>query len=265
MISPLRVGALVAGLLLCLPISTFAADPAPCPSAKLSPVSLPHVKRALRDNQELTIIALGSSSTAGFHASDVAHTYPAILQRELQQALPTSHVAVLNRGVGGQDATEMLARLERDVLAVSPTLVIWQVGANGAMRGMDPDVFKRLVGGGVKRLEAAGVVVVLMDNQRAPAILASAKHAKIDQALADIAVHHGAALFARGRLMDLWQQDGYPYADFISDDSLHHNDRGYACVAKALAATILDGLGPDRVIRTVQSASARIEPGPVSR
>jgi acyl-CoA thioesterase-1 len=256
MIALLRCGALVAGLLLCWPLFAFAAGPGPCPSAKLGPVSLPHVKQAISRNQEVTVVAFGSSSTAGFHASDIAHTYPAVLQAELQKALPSSHIAVLNRGIGGQDATEMLPRLERDTLALSPSLVIWQVGANGAMRGMDPHVFQRLVSSGVKRLEAAGVDVILMDNQRAPAILASAQHAKIDQAIADIAVHHHAGLFQRSRLMDLWQQDGYPYASFISDDGVHHNDRGYACVARALASVILDGLGQEPVTHMVQAAAS---------
>ncbi|MBV8914677.1 MAG: SGNH/GDSL hydrolase family protein [Acetobacteraceae bacterium] len=261
----LRKGAFVAGLLLSFVLPARAEEAQPCPAARLSAISLPHLKRALTANQDVTIVALGSSSTAGSHASDVAHTYPAILQRELERALPTSHIAVLNRGVGGQDATEMLARLEKDTLALSPTVVIWQVGANGAMRGMDPELFKRLVGSGVKRLEAAGVDVILMDNQRAPVILASAQHARIDQALADVAAHQGAGLFARGQLMDLWQQEGSPYSEFISDDGVHHNDHGYACVAKALAATILDGLRPQPAVRTAQSVRAtRAESGSIS-
>src|ERR1700709_81829 len=95
--------ALLAVLILCLPIGAIAAEGAPCPAAKLAPVSLPHVKQALSANKEVTIVALGSSSTAGFHASDAAHSYPAILQEQLQRALPTAHVVVLSRGVGGQD------------------------------------------------------------------------------------------------------------------------------------------------------------------
>ena len=53
------------------------------------------------------------------------------------------HIAVLNRGIGGQDAPEELARLQADVIAVRPQLVIWQVGANGAMRNADPAEFRR--------------------------------------------------------------------------------------------------------------------------
>ncbi len=151
-----------------------------------------------------------------------------------------------------------MPRIDRDALAVTPSLVVWQLGANGAKRQMDPDVFKTLVADGVRRLSAAGVDVVLMDNQRAPAILASPDHVRIDQALADIAAATGAGLFDRGRLMDQWQRDGFPYNEFVSDDGVHHNDRGYACIAKALAASILDGLGPNSsAVQMARSTTVR--------
>lgn len=213
-----------------------------CPNSVVPPLALPAFKAALAANAEILVVALGSSSTQGSKATDLAHSYPAVLQAELSAALPNTHVAVLNRGVGGQDVAEMLPRLERDALNAQPTLVIWQVGANGAIRRADPDVFRNLVESGVERLRKAGIDVVLMDNQRAPAIMASPDHVRIAQALSDIAAKTGAGLFGRGRLMDQWQQDGHPYGQFISSDGLHHNDTGYRCVAKALAGAILQGV-----------------------
>lgn len=214
-----------------------------CPNSEVPPLALPAVKAALAANTEVTVVALGSSSTQGAKATNIAHSYPAVLQAELAAALPQAHIAVLNRGVGGQDVAEMLPRLERDALNAQPTLVIWQVGANGAMRRADPEVFHSLVESGVERLRKAGIDVVLMDNQRAPAILASPDHMRIGQALASIAAKTGAGLFGRGRLMDQWQQHGRPYEQFMASDGLHHNDIGYRCLAKALAGAILQGLG----------------------
>lgn len=240
-----------AGLALVVAAGLFGpaayADTVPsvtCPATKLPPIALPNVHRALSNAREVTIVAFGSSSTEGSHASDMRHTYPAILQLELEAALPDAHVAVINRGIGGQDAPEMMARLDADVIALRPTLVIWQVGANGAMRGSDPASFQTLVDEGVRKLERSGADVILMDNQRSPAVLASPLHAQIDQALADIARREDARLFARGRLMELWQEAGHPYSEFLADDGVHHNDLGYACLAKALAGSILEGLGP---------------------
>ncbi|MDP9095618.1 MAG: SGNH/GDSL hydrolase family protein [Pseudomonadota bacterium] len=235
--------ALLAGLFT-VPASAELRLSASCPDIKLPPIALPKVRRMLAAGQELTIVAFGSSTTQGSHATDMRHTYPAILQLELEAALPDAHVAVINRGVGGQDAPEMMARLDTDVLALRPTLVIWQVGANGAMRGSDPSSFTTLVDAGVRKLEQSGADVILMDNQRSPAVLASPQHAQIDQALADVAQRDDARLFARGRLMELWKDAGHPYAEFLADDGIHHNDRGYACIAKALAQSMLEGLGP---------------------
>ncbi len=247
----------LAGLLLLGPASAFGAEPPPCPASQVPPLSVAALREAVARNQSVAIVALGSSSTAGSHASDIAHSYPAVLQAELQAALPGSHIAVLNRGVGGQDAAEMLPRIERDAVNLRPALVIWQVGANGAMRHTDPDLFKRLVESGLKRLHNARIDVVLMDNQRAPAILASPEHIRIDQALADVAVSQGAGLFDRAALMDQWRRDGFPYEQFISEDGIHHNDQGYRCVAKALAAALVRGIGPVSPTGSLQAARAQ--------
>ena len=257
----MRAGLLAGlGLLLCLGASRAeerVGETARCPNTRMAPLVLPRVKAALRANQEVTIVALGSSSTEGVRSSDIAHSYPALLQAALGTALPAGHVAVLNRGVGGQDVTEMLQRIERDVLGVRPTMVIWQVGANGAMRHMSPELFKRLLTTGVQRLREARVDVVLMDNQRAPAILAVPESAKFDTAMSEVATATGASLFDRGSLMDLWRAAGSPYEQFMSDDGVHHNDFGYRCVSQALAQAILDGVAPGLVSRAVADRTTK--------
>ena len=235
---------------------TEAADTgAACPQSRVPPIVLPHVRDAIASNKEVTIVALGSSTTQGWRASDIAHSYPAQLQADLTAALPTAHIAVINRGVGGEDVAEELPRMEADALAVRPALVIWQVGANGAMRLVPPELFKKLLTAGVKRLQDSKVDVVLMDNQKAPAILASPEHLQIDQAMAEVSVSTGARLFARGALMDQWREAGYPYEKFVSDDGVHHNDYGYRCMTAALSDAIIEGL--KQSVPTTQTAAKR--------
>ena len=131
-------------LALMLAIGTADAAPESCPPAGDFPIPLlPHTRAALATNQPLVVVALGSSSTRGWMATNVAHSYPALLQRELNDALPQADFAIINRGIGGQDAPEELARLDSDVLSIHPQMVIWQVGANGAVRDASPDAFKR--------------------------------------------------------------------------------------------------------------------------
>jgi lysophospholipase L1-like esterase len=243
-----RWSALLGLALLALPLAPLRAAPV-CPSAPAaSPLTLPRLLGAVSHGIEGVIVALGSSSTQGAMASDLAHSYPAVLQQALSAGLPEAHVAVINRGIGGQDASEELSRLDADVLAIRPQLVIWQVGANGALRNADPAVFHATVAAGVRRMQAAGADVILMDNQQSPALLARAAEPVFDQTLAQVATETGASLFSRRALMQRWQHDGAPLAQFIATDGLHHNDRGYLCVAQSLAQAIVAALTPDHAM-----------------
>jgi acyl-CoA thioesterase I len=239
--STIRSALLAAALL--APVALAHADPI-CPDVPVQPVSVPHLRASLEADQDAVVVALGSSTTQSHLASDRSHSYPAVVQAQLSDRLTFAHVAVINRGIGGQDAAEEVARMDGDALAVRPALVIWQVGANGVLRHTEPEVFKHLVETGIRRLQSAKIDVVLMDNQRAPEILDNPNHAKLEKALADAAAETGVSLFSRERLMDDWQRAGYPYELFIGPDGLHHNDRGYACLGRALTQAIIEGLGP---------------------
>ncbi len=214
-----------------------------CPSDPvMEPLHLPHLRAAIAARTEGVIVALGSSSTAGAMASDSAHSYPAVLQAVLNQALPMAHLAVINRGIGGQDAPEELARLDSDAVVVHPQLVIWQVGANGAMRHADPLEFHRMVVEGVNRLNKAGIDVILMDNQRSPKVLAAVDHIVLEESLLHVAEETHVNLFSRSHLMDAWSDEGSKPGLFTASDGLHHNDLGYQCVARALGRQIVAAL-----------------------
>ena len=144
--------------------------------------------------------------------------------------------------------------MDTDVLALHPDLVIWQVGANGAMEHADPVVFRKLVSTGIERLKKLGIDVILMDNQRSPMILRSPEHGLMEAALAELAVKYDVALFSRGSLMDRWQRAGLPYEHFLANDSVHMNDLGYRCVADALAMALEEGLGQDQARMSVAKA-----------
>ena len=236
-----RVGA-VFGLWLIACALPVAAQTTCPPAPHGLPLLLPHLQAALQHGQQGLIVALGSSSTEGVMASDPAHTYPAVLQATLLHALPHMHLAVLNRGIGGQDVNEELARLEADVIAVRPQAVIWQVGANAALRGMDPVRFRHRVTEGVQRMRDAGIDVVLMDNQHSPRIDATPEHGLLDDMLAEVAETAGASLFSRAGLMAAWAREGTPMLQFIASDGLHHNNRGYTCLALALSDAIVNAV-----------------------
>ena len=227
-----------AAMLACVPAYATEA----CPSWHAPLIQAPRTAQAIKAGAPVIVVALGSSTTQGAMASNRGHTYPAVLQATLSSALPASHVAVLNRGIGGQDAAEELARLDSDVIAARPSLVIWQLGGNAVLRRTDPALFKQLVLDGVGRLHAAGADVVLMDNQRSPALATSPWNAGITRALAEVAAETDADLFSRTEMMQAWEQGGHSLASFLAPDGLHHNNHGYHCVARALATSLIAGM-----------------------
>jgi lysophospholipase L1-like esterase len=155
----------------------------------------------------------------------------------LRAAWPDVATTVLNRGIGGQTADAVLKRLDRDVLAVHPTLVVWQAGTNEAIGGMDPVRFAALLDEGVRRIQATGADVILMDTQIAPRVPSNGQEI-YNATMAHEADDRRVSLFSRAALMREWLAADPSAIDMIGPDGLHHSDRGYECVAASLAETI---------------------------
>lgn len=200
---------------------------------------LPKARAAIGERKEIEVVALGSSSTQGYGASTPFHSYPAALLRTLQKSLPGVRVSVYNKGIGGQDVSQMLERLERDVFAVQPDLVVWQVGTNAALRAQNVAEFRRLLAGGIERMRAKGIEVVLMTPQFAPAFNALENEQDYLAAMQELAREKGVAVFPRYEIMRYWfETEQMPYARFIARDGLHMNDYGYMCIGRLLGQAI---------------------------
>jgi acyl-CoA thioesterase I len=203
-------------------------------------VRLPNTARAVRSGKALVIVAIGSSSTKGVGASDPAHAYPALLAEELRHRWPQLTLTVINKGVGGEMASQMLARFERDVLPYHPQLVIWQTGSNQALRSRDIDGYADTIREGISRLRAAQADVVLMDPQFAPRVVARPTHLLIVDSIAAVANDMKVAVFRRFAVMRHWISSGhYKIEDIISNDGLHMNDVSYSCIARLMADSVV--------------------------
>jgi acyl-CoA thioesterase-1 len=202
-------------------------------------VALPNTARAIRRGAALVIVAIGSSSTQGVGASDQAHTYPALLAEELQRRWPRLAVTVMNKGVGGETADQMLARFPRDVLPYRPQLVIWQTGSNSALQSRDVQGYEQTIRAGIARLKEAHMDVILMDPQYAPRILGRPLHKAIVDTIGEVSNDLKVAVFRRFAVMRHWVTSGqYRMEDIISQDQLHMNDASYHCIARLLADSL---------------------------
>lgn len=206
---------------------------------------LPRVAARLREGRPLTIVTMGSSSTAGAGASSIQTTYPARLGIELLQRYPGRVIKVINSGTNGEEVDAMLKRFQREVFAYEPDLVIWQIGTNGLLRNVEAQRFEAGVRSGIARIRSADTDVMLMDLQFVPRVEeAPGKQAMLAHIEA-LAREHGIALFPRHAVMRAWAQAlGDDYAQMVSPDRLHLNDFSYHCLAAALADAIAAAVGP---------------------
>ena len=220
-------------------------------------VGLPNTAGAISSGKALVIVAIGSSSTRGVGASNPAHTYPALLGDDLRRRWPQLPVTVINKGVSGEIASQMLARFEGDVLPYHPQLVIWQTGTNQALRTGDIGGYVDTIRDGISRLRATRADVVLMDPQFAPRVIARPTHLFIVDSISAVAHDMNVAVFRRFAVMRYLISSGqYKMEDIISSDGLHMNDVSYSCIARLLADSIAAAVEPGNLGRG-QSEAAR--------
>jgi len=207
--------------------------------------SLPQVAKKLAAGEPVVIIAFGSSSTQGFGSTATEYTYPNRLAAQLRRHYPTADITVLNRGKGGEDASEMMRRLQTEVIDMKPDLVIWQVGTNAVLRNLDVAETAKLVEDGVARIQAAGANVVLVDPQYSPRVNERAENAgKMIKVLSRIAELRHVGIFPRFEVMRDWhEKQSIPIDTFVIPDGLHMNDWGYACFAQLLGDDIIQSVG----------------------
>ncbi len=197
--------------------------------------------RLVADHKPIKIVALGSSSTFGAGASTSAASYPSRLADELGRHFPGLAITVLNRGVNGDEAADMLARLDTAVIAEKPDLVLWQVGTNSVLRDKAVLPHATVLHEGLMRLKATGADVVLIDPQYAPKVIAKANAEGMVSLIATAAKSEQVCLFHRFALMRRWhEKERLPFETFVSPDGLHMNDWSYGCLAKSLGIAIAE-------------------------
>jgi acyl-CoA thioesterase I len=208
---------------------------------------LKRTARQLASHKLIIIVALGSSSTAGVGASSPEAAYPSRLMVELGQRFPTEPLMVLNRGVSGAHAVDMVAGLDEIIAADHPDLVLWQLGTNAVLRGYEHARSDAVIREGIEKIKAIGADAVLIDPQYAPKVI---EHPQIEDMIGLIssaAAQEKVDVFHRFALMRYWhERAGMPFEAFLSPDGLHMNDWAHSCLATTLADAIAGVAAPDR-------------------
>jgi acyl-CoA thioesterase-1 len=240
---PFAFAALIVGL--GMPFSAHTETAARKCDAPLSLIRLANpltrFAQKLATRGPITIVAIGSSSTAGAGASSPATNYPNRLAEELKQRFPNRSITVLNRGVNGEEVGDMLKRFDKDVLSAKPDLVLWQLGTNSVISNHMFTDHGAAIRDGLKKIRAIGADIVLIDPQFAPKVIVKAEAGPMVELIATTAKQEEVDLFRRFDVMKRWRDDDHMvFESFVSPDGLHMNDWSYACMAKGLSLAIAE-------------------------
>ncbi len=147
----------------------------------------PSVRAAERS---LSIVAFGDSLTAGYGLA-ANEAFPAQLQRALEAKGMAA--AVVNAGVSGDTTTGGLSRLDWSV-PDGTDAVILELGANDALRGVDPAVTRKALEMMLHRFQERKIPVLLC-GMIAPPNLGAEYGRAFNAIYSDLAVETNAILY----------------------------------------------------------------------
>ena len=168
---------------------------------------------ANRDSQGTAIVCFGDSVTQGIGASP-GRDYPHLLSAMLGQP-------VINAGVDGDETVDALKRLDTDVLAKHPRLVIVELGADDFLDGVPLAQAFTNLDEIVRRIQVSGAMVMVVGFD--PPFLEGRLRKDYEHLIRARRVAFVPAIY-----QDLWTNHR------LKSDALHPNDRGYALIAQRI-------------------------------
>ncbi len=197
-----------------------------------------HMNPAAAQNRTIRIVAFGDSLTAGYRLAP-AQAFPVRLEAKLKER--GHDVAVANAGVSGDTTAAGLARLDWAIPDDADAVIV-ELGANDALRGLDPAQARRNLDTILQRLKAKGVAV-LIAGMRAPRNYGPEYAEAFDRIFPELATQYDALLypfFLDGIALD---------AALNLDDGIHPNARGVDVIV-------------ERILPKVEELIARAKNGP---
>jgi acyl-CoA thioesterase I len=173
------------------------------------------------------ILAFGDSLTAGLGLPPAA-AFPAQLESRLRsQGIA---VAVINGGVSGETTAEGLPRLDR-ALADRPGFVLLELGANDALRGVDPMLVQSNLRAIIVKIKSSGAKVLLA-GMLAPPNWGEEYRREFDRIYPELARTCGVPLYP------FFLSGVAGHAEFNQPDGLHPNAQGVAVLVDRIAPVV---------------------------
>jgi acyl-CoA thioesterase I len=178
------------------------------------------------------VLAFGDSLTAGY-GLPAAEGFTAQLERALRAR--GLDVAVRNAGVSGDTSAGGRSRLLWALGEAKPDLVLLELGANDALRGLDPEELRKNLDFMVGELKRRDIPVLLAGMQ-APRNLDAAYREAFAAAFAEVAEKHDVPLYP-------FFLDGVAMEPGLNQaDGIHPNAQGVSVIVERIAPHVIRAL-----------------------
>lgn len=163
------------------------------------------------------VIAFGDSLTAGYGAGE-GEDWPS-------RVSSSTNIAIVNAGRSGDTTDSALARLDDDVLARDPRIVIVGLGGNDFLRGEPLSSTESNLRAVVRKIHGQGAMVVLL-GFRFPTLNADY------EAMYERVAEEEGCLLVKGTLKGILTDPK------LKSDQIHPNAAGYALMAERIAGPL---------------------------
>jgi acyl-CoA thioesterase-1 len=177
--------------------------------------------------QPLRIVALGDSLTAGYQLP-ARDAFPNQLEAALRER--GHKVEIANAGVSGDTTAQGLARLDWSVPDGTDAVIV-ELGANDALRGLDPAAARKSLDEIVTRLKGRGIAVMLA-GMLAPRNLGADYVKAFDSIYPDLARKHEVTLYP------FFLEGVTENRAYRLPDGLHPTAEGIAVIVKRILPTV---------------------------
>lgn len=217
------------------------------------------VQADLKDGE--TVVFLGDSIT---QAGAGETGYVTLFRQSIEAARPNSRIQVIGAGISGNRVPNLEARLDKDVLARKPSVVVIYIGINDVWhtkngRGTPADEYERGLRSLVKRCQDAGARVVLCT----PSVIGEKPDGsnELDKLLDEfcgisrrVATESGATLLDLRAAFLAYLREYNTAAQaqgVLTTDGVHLNDAGNRFVAVRMLEGVGERPAKKRVLRHV--------------
>lgn len=194
--------------------------------------ALAALMRRARDGEAVTIACIGGSITQGTVSAGTKDgelekklPYAEILQQWWEETFPQSRITFINAGIGGTDSYLGVHRLDREILAYDPDLVLVEFSVNDSDNGFYKKSYDNLVRNLLQSESHPAVMLLYMAQTNG--ISAQDSHLLVG-------FHYKVPMVSYGNVIGDMMESGHYTESELSGDGVHPSALGHAIAGEIL-------------------------------